>query len=321
VCGISGFNPGVRWSVAFVAVLAVLIGTRGVNSVAQTTLNGLATGTSIALGALGVALVFGVLRIISFAHGDLLTVAAYLTLALSSHGGMNFILAAITAIAVTGVLTAGTEVVLWRPLRNKNAGMLQKLLVGIGLAFVLRGGVQAFAGSEPQRLAVDVTRSLSLPGGIRIGYLQAWALVIGASALIAMACILKYSRAGRQLRALSDNKVLAEASGIDSVRWTMVTWVIAGCAAGLAGVLTASSVGVITPNFGFMLLLSMFAATILGGIHSAFGALAGGLLIGLVEEWSTMFIDPTWKLAMGFAALIVTLIVRPNGILGKAVLR
>lgn len=294
---------------------------KGVDHVAQTMLNGLATGTAIALGALGVALVFGVLRVISFAHGDLLTVAAYITLVLGTHGGMNLVLAAVVAIAATGLLTAGTEVVLWRPLRNKNAGMLQKLLVGIGLAFVLRGCVQIFAGSEPQRLNVDVARSLALPGGLRIGYVQAWALVIGAAALVAMACVLKYSRAGRQLRALSDNKVLAEASGIDSVRWTMITWVIAGCAAGLAGVLTASSVGVITPNFGFMLLLSMFAATILGGIHSAFGALAGGLLIGLVEEWSTLFVDPTWKLAMGFAALIVTLIVRPNGILGRAVLR
>lgn len=309
------------WVVAGVVVVAVLGALEGAHAVTQTTLNGLATGTTIALGALGVALVFGVLRIISFAHGDLLTVAAYLTLLIVSITGVNLVVAALLAIALTGLVTVATELVLWRPLRHRNAGMLQKLLVGIGLAFALRGLVQIFAGAEPRRLDVNVSRSVELWDGIRIGYIQLWALVIGGVALVAMACVLKYTSAGRQLRALSDNKELAEASGVDSVRWTVLTWAIAGVAAGLAGVLMAGSVGVITPNFGFILLLSMFAATILGGIHSAFGALAGGLLIGLVQEWSTLFVDPPWKLAMGFAALIVTLIVRPNGILGKAALR
>lgn len=311
----------VTWLCVGVVVVAVLVALEGGHAVTQTTLNGLATGTTIALGALGVALVFGVLRIISFAHGDLLTVAAYLTLLVVSTSGLNLVLGALIAIFLTGVIAVLSEFVLWRPLRNKDAGMLQKLLVGIGLAFLLRGLVQVFAGGEPRRLDVNVSRSVELTAGIRIGYVQLWALVIGAIALVTMACVLKYTPAGRQLRALADNKALAEASGVDSVRWTVATWAVAGCAAGLAGVLTAGSVGVITPNFGFMLLLSMFAATILGGIHSAFGALAGGLLIGLVQEWSTLFVDPPWKLAMGFLALIITLIVRPNGLLGKAALR
>ncbi|WP_426242700.1 branched-chain amino acid ABC transporter permease [Nocardioides sp. LHG3406-4] len=311
----------VLWAVAIVVVVAVLVALEGGRAVTQTTLNGLATGTTIALGALGVALVFGVLRIISFAHGDLLTVAAYLTLLVATTTGLDLVLSAVVAIAITGLVAVITEYALWRPLRTKNAGMLQKLLVGIGLAFALRGLVQVIAGAEPRRIDVNVSRSVELVGGVRIGYVQLWALVIGAIALVTMACVLKYTSAGRQLRALSDNKELAEASGVDSGRWTVVTWAVAGCAAGLAGVLTAGTVGVITPNFGFMLLLSMFAATILGGIHSAFGALAGGLLIGLVQEWSTLFIDPPWKLAMGFAVLIITLIVRPNGLLGRAALR
>ena len=118
-------------------VVAVLVAFEGVQAVTQTTLNGLATGTTIALGALGVALVFGVLRIISFAHGDLLTVAAYLTVLVVSTSGLNLVLAATVAIVMTGLVTVLTEFVLWRPLRKKNAGMLQKLLVGIGLAFAL----------------------------------------------------------------------------------------------------------------------------------------------------------------------------------------
>lgn len=309
------------WAGAGLVLVTVLVALRGGQAVTQTTLNGLTTGTTIALGALGVALVFGVLRIINFAHGDLLTVAAYLTLFIVSVSGAGLIVGALLAIVLTGLIALLGEFAIWRPLRNKGAGLLQKLLVGIGLAFALRGLVQIFAGGEPQRLDVDVSRSVELLGGVRIGYIQLWALIIGAIALVTMACVLKYTSAGRQLRALSDNKELAEASGVDSRIWTMVTWAVAGCAAGLSGVLTAGAVGVITPNFGFMLLLSMFAATILGGIHSAFGALAGGLLIGLVQEWSTLFVDPPWKIAVGFAALIITLIVRPNGILGKAALR
>lgn len=307
--------------VVVIAVFAVLAALRGFQPVAQTSLNGLSAGVAIALGAFGIAISFSVLRIISFAHGDLLTVAAYLTLLLGTYAGWNILVAAIVAIGVVGALTVSTEFVLWRPLRHKNAGMLQKLLVGIGLAFALRGAVQMVAGSEPRRLSVDVTRSLSLPGGVRIGYVQGWALAIGLVTLVAIACALKYSRAGRKLRALADNRVLAEASGINSARWALIVWAIAGSTAGLAGVLTASTVGVTTPNLGFILLLSMFAATILGGVNSMFGALTGGILIGLVEEWSTMFVDPAWKLAVGFVALIVTVIIRPNGILGKAVLK
>jgi branched-subunit amino acid ABC-type transport system permease component len=318
------FASQIRWIGitigALIVVLGVMAALRGFQPVAQTSINGLAAGVSIALGAFGIAISFSVLRIISFAHGDLLTVAAYLTLLLGTSAGWNVIIAAAVAIAAVGLLTAGTEIALWTPLRRKNAGMLQKLLVGIGLAFALRGAVQIIAGSEPRRLGIDVTRSLALPGGVRIGYIQGWALIIGLVTLVAIACALKFSRAGRKLRALADNKVLAEASGINSVRWALIVWAIAGVTAGLAGVLTASTVGVTTPNLGFVLLLSMFAATILGGVNSMFGALTGGILIGLVEEWSTMFVDPAWKLAVGFVALIVTVIIRPNGILGKAVL-
>lgn len=314
-----------RTIITFMLVLAVAIGglmlLREPHAVMQTTLNGVVRGTSIALGAFGIALVFGVLRVISFAHGDLLTATAYLALVVGTYAGLPIVVAGIVAVVAGAAIAALSEVGLWSPLRRRGAGTLQKLLVGIGLAFFLRGVVQIIAGSEPRRLNVSVTDSLSLPFDLRIGVAQLWALAIGGIALIAIASFLKYSHSGRQLRALSDNRVLAEASGVNSHRWTMLTWVIAGGTAGLAGVLTAASVGVVTPIFGFVLLLSMFAATVVGGIHSTFGALAGGLLIGLTEEWSTLFIEPTWKLAVGFTALIITLLVRPTGLLGRAVLR
>jgi branched-subunit amino acid ABC-type transport system permease component len=119
------------------------------------------------------------------------------------------------------------------------------------------------------------------------------------------------------MRALSDNLDLAETAGIDTSRVILYTWIFAGGLAGLAGVM-AGAVTDIRPELGFGLLLPIFAAVILGGIGDAFGALAGGIVLGLVIEWSTLFIDFRWKTAVGFVVLIIVLIVRPQGIFGKA---
>jgi len=119
------------------------------------------------------------------------------------------------------------------------------------------------------------------------------------------------------MRALADDLDLAETAGVNTRRVIIYTWVFAGSLAGLAGVLDAS-VTALSPNFGFDLLLPIFAAVILGGIGDAYGALAGGMLLGLVTEWSTLFIDAKWKIGVGFVALIVALIVRPQGIFGRA---
>ena len=130
--------------------------------------------------------------------------------------------------------------------------------------------------------------------------------------------MLRFTRLGKQMRALADDAELAETTGIDTNRIIVATWLLAGGLAGLAGVLYASAVGVFTPDLGFLLLLSLFAAVILGGIGDAYGALAGGLLLGLIQEWSTLVIDARWKVAVGFAALIITLVLRPQGIFGRA---
>jgi neutral amino acid transport system permease protein len=106
-------------------------------------------------------------------------------------------------------------------------------------------------------------------------------------------------------------------TGINTDRVVIATWIFAAGLAGLAGVLYTAAIGTMTPNLGFFLLLSLFAAVILGGIGSAYGALAGGLLLGLAQEWSTLVIDPRWKVAVGFGILILVLIVRPQGLFGR----
>jgi neutral amino acid transport system permease protein len=110
---------------------------------------------------------------------------------------------------------------------------------------------------------------------------------------------------------------LAEVTGVDTRRTIRATWLIAGALAALAGILYAASIGSINPNFGFTILLSLFAAAVLGGIGNAYGALAGGIVIGLSQEWATLFLNPRWKPAVGFAILILTLLLMPRGIFGR----
>jgi branched-subunit amino acid ABC-type transport system permease component len=142
-------------------------------------------------------------------------------------------------------------------------------------------------------------------------------IIVGFATLLAVGMMLKFSLLGKRMRALSDNFDLAETSGVDTSRIVVYTWIFAGGLAGLAGVL-AGAVTDVRPDVGFELLLPIFAAVILGGIGDAFGALAGGIVLGLVTEWSTLEIEPRWKVAVGFGVLILVLIVRPQGIFGKA---
>jgi neutral amino acid transport system permease protein len=135
--------------------------------------------------------------------------------------------------------------------------------------------------------------------------------------LVAVGLLLRLTLLGKRMRALADNLDLAETAGIDTERIVLYTWLFAGALAGLAGVL-AGAITNVRPEMGFALLLPIFAAVILGGIGDAFGALAGGLVLGVMIEWSTLFIDFRWKTAVGFAVLILVLIVRPQGIFGKA---
>jgi neutral amino acid transport system permease protein len=195
--------------------------------------------------------------------------------------------------------------------------MLQLLLMAIGLAFVIRNVIQFIAGTQPRTLDVDRTTAISFLD-LTIGRTQLIVLVTGIVVLLLVALMLRYTSLGRQMRALADNYDLAETTGIDTGRVVIVTWILAAGLAGLAGVLVVASTGSLTPNTGFQFLLPIFAAVILGGIGNAYGALAGGLVLGLSQEWSTLLVASQWKIAVGFGVLILVLIFRPQGIFGRA---
>jgi neutral amino acid transport system permease protein len=206
--------------------------------------------------------------------------------------------------------------VMWGPMRERKAGLLQLLLMAIGLAFLIRNAIQFAWGTEVRALEVNVTESLGFLG-LRIGRTELIVIVVGVAVLVAVGLLLRLTLLGKRMRALADNLELAETAGIDTERVVVYTWLFAGALAGLAGVL-AGAITNVRPEMGFALLLPIFAAVILGGIGDAFGALVGGLVLGLMIEWSTLFIDFRWKTAVGFAVLILVLILRPQGIFGKA---
>ncbi|WP_236262127.1 branched-chain amino acid ABC transporter permease [Conexibacter woesei] len=297
-------------------VAAVLILDYGLHDVAQRGLNGLSLGAIYALGAVGLTLVYGILRLVNFAHGDLLTLGAYVAYVVNVSWGLPLVAGVVVAIVVTAAFSVALERAMWAPMRARGAGMLQLLIMAIGLAFVIRYGIQFAWGTELRQLRVDSSAAVSFLG-LRIGRTQLIVLLVGVAALLATGLMLKRTLLGKRMRALSDSRDLAETSGIDTSRVIMWTWIFAGALAGLAGVF-AGAVTQLQPELGFELLLPIFAAVVLGGIGNAFGALTAGLVLGLVIEWSTLVLPDGLKLIVGFVVLIVVLVIRPEGIFGRA---
>ena len=273
-------HPLLLLVVTICAAAVVLAVAEGGRDFAQATVNGVIAGNYYALGAVGLTLIFGVLRLVNFAHGEFLTLGAYFMLAFSGLS-LPLVVAVLLALLATAVFSAALELAVWRPVRRRGAGELQLLLFALGLAFVLRNTIAFVAGSQDRQSGANVTASV-----------EVWGLRTGRTELI-MTVI-----------------------GIDRI--VLVTWAVSGGLAALAGVVYALPAGTVQPNLGFSLILSVFAAVVVGGIGNAYGALAGGLLIGVVQEWSTLVIEPSVKVAVGFAMLILVLLIRPQGLFGRA---
>ena len=293
-----------------------LAATQGPVELAQATVNGIVAGNYYALGAVGLTLIFGVLRLVNFAHGEFLTLGAYMMLLFASFD-LPLLVAASLGVVATAVFSIGLEIGVWRPVRHRGAGELQLLLFALGLAFFMRNAIAFIAGSEDRQTGADVTSSLKV-GDVRIGQTELIVTLLGIATIVLVAAALRSTSLGKQARALADSIELAETTGIDTDRVVLITWGVSGGLAGLAGIFYALPAGTANPGIGFSLILSIFAAVIVGGIGNAYGALAGGLLIGLVQEWSTLVLEPSVKVAVGFAMLILVLLVRPQGLFGRA---
>ena len=284
--------------------------------------NGLVTGSIISIGAIGLTLVYGILRIVNFAHGEYLTFGAFMAFLVNVSWGGHMVAAVAFAIILTALLGVSLEFVLWRPMRNKGAGIISLFITSIGLALVVRHLIFMQWGGQPRRYEVDVFQVYDL-GIFRLSRSQVVAIALAFSAIILVGVMLARTRLGKSMRALSDNPGLASIAGIDTDRVIVYTWMLGAGLAGLGGVLQGLVQTSFNPNMGFTLLLPIFAAVVLGGIGSAYGALAAGLMLGVVMELSTWDafaggIRAVYKPAVAFALLILILLVRPQGVLGKA---
>jgi neutral amino acid transport system permease protein len=309
-------NPALAASAFLGVVVVVLVASKGLYDVAQVGLNGLSLGAVYALGAVGLTLVYAILRLVNFAHGDFLTFGAYMAYLVNVTWGLPLILGIFFAMATTALLGIFLERVMWGPMRTRGAGVLQLILMSIGLALVIRYVIQYIWSTEIRFLDVNVTDTVNFLG-LRIGQTKLIVIVVGIVVLVVIGLMLRYTLLGKRMRALSDNLELAETAGIDTSRVILWTWIFAGGLAGLAGVMAAMTTD-IRPELGFELLVIIFAAVVLGGIGDAFGALAAGLVLGVVIEWSTLIIDARWKIFVGFVILIIALVIRPQGIFGRS---
>jgi neutral amino acid transport system permease protein len=288
----------------------------------QLVANGLVTGSIYAIAAVGVSLVYGILRLVNFAYGDVMTFGAFVAVLFNIRLGLPMALAAALAMVATAVLSVGLEGVLWRPLRARRAGFMSLFLASIGLALVLRQAIFLVAGPQPRSYDVDPYKVYVL-GSVRLSGSQGVAVVVATASIVLVGIVLAGSSLGRMMRAVADDRALAAVAGVDTSRVVVMTWVVSGLLAGLAGVLAALVQSSFDPNFGFTLLLPIFAAVVLGGIGSAYGALLGGLVLGLATELSTWDgfaggVDPVYKPVVAFVVLICVLLLRPQGILGRA---
>lgn len=278
----------------------------------QLVIYGIVLGSIITLGAIGVSMVFGILRFAHFAHGDLMSLGAYLAFVFVVTAGLPMPLAFVLAALGTAAAAVVLDQTLYRRLRRSPPVIL--LISSFGVALILRSLIQLVWG--PSTLVYE--SGIQLPirlAGLRIKEDHFW--IIGGAIVLVLALhlFLKYTTMGKAMRALADNPDLARVTGIDTERVVMWTWVIAGVLAAAAGIFLAIDTR-LHPTMGWRILLSVFAAVILGGIGKPYGAIAGGMVIGISEEVSTLFINPSYKAAVSFAILVGMLIVRPTGLFG-----
>src|SRR5687768_15471800 len=221
-------------------LVAVALGlgfAEGWREIAQATINGIVAGNYFALGAVGLTLIFGVLRLVNFAHGELLTFGAYM-LVLGNELGFPLAVSVVFGVVATAVLGLVLELGLWRPVRRKRVGELQLLLLALGLAFFMRNAIAFVAGPEDRGTGANVTAGVSI-GELRIGRTELIVTLLGIATIAAVALALRYTLLGKQTRALSDSLQLSETTGIDTDRIVLITWAASAGLAGLAGIFYA----------------------------------------------------------------------------------
>jgi len=276
---------------------------------------GLIYGLLLALASVGVSLIYGTTGLNNFAHGELVTFGGLMAYTFTSIAGLPGWLAIIVATVLGGAFGFVQDLGIWRPLRRKRVALIPLMIVSIGFSLAVRYLFQILYGPGTLLLPQDSAAAIAI-GPIRLTSADAWAAGLAIVVLLGVAWLLTNTRIGKAARAVSDNRALAAASGIDVESVIRIVWVAAGALAGLGGALLAYY-QTIQWDSGAQILLAIFAAVTLGGLGSAYGALAGSLVIGLFINVSAIWLPANLKLVAALVAMIVILLVRPQGILGR----
>lgn len=278
-------------------------------------LTGLKVGLILAMASVGLSLIFGTTKLINFAHGELVTFGAIVAWFINVSAGIHLVPAAILAVVIGALLGASMEKGMWAPLRRRNVRGFQFLVLTIGLSLLAQNLLRVWFGSDFKRYAQFAFQPETRFGPVSISIRDLTVMALSAIVLVAVASLLKYARIGKAMRAMADNMDLAQSSGIDVARISVIVWASGAGLAALGGVFLGVVVN-IQYLMGFQLLLLMFAAVILGGLGSAYGAMIGGLVVGYISEVSTLWLRPELKTVWALVVLVAVLLFRPQGILG-----
>lgn len=285
----------------------------------QRLVQGVSFGLMLGLASIGLSLVFGTTGISNFAHGEMVTFGAIMALALIGPATLALPpwLGIPLAVLLSALLGLVLDLIIWRPLRRRRTGVVQLMIVSIGLSLAMRYTFQLFIGGGTSQLPGTSAPRVVTIGPVGLSIIDIASILISVTAIVGFALWLTRSRLGKATRAISDNSSLAAASGIDVDFVVRIVWIVSGAMAGLAGILYAYYIPGIKWDMGAQLLLLMFAAVTLGGLGTAYGALIGSLIVGILVEISSLWIAQDLKYAAALLLLIIILLVRPQGILGR----
>lgn len=279
----------------------------------QQTINGLAIGGVYVLIALGLTTVFGILGIAHFAHGSVSMFGGYLTYALVALHGVPLVAAIAIALAVGFLLGLAIEVLAYRPVRG--ASHINAFIVALGLTMMMEGLNLEFFGADQVVIPTDLTRVFRI-GAITIPELRLYAILAAALLILAMTVFVDRTKTGQAIRAVAQNRDAAILMGVNVNTIPLVVFAISTTLGVAAGVMVGSLFA-IAPGIGEGLVVKGFAVLILGGLGSIPGAIVGGVVLGVTEAWAAGFISSAYKDVIAFAVMIIVLLIRPEGLMGR----